>query len=84
MKLIHDCVRDVMLYIENNLQDNRVLMASDISYSLKKYNLEDINYTCKKLDEARYLDIECYIGGEIAIKSMTYNGHLFFYIYKCF
>ncbi len=77
MKLIHDCIRDVMLYIEDNLQDNNVLMTSEISYNVRKYTPEDINYTCKKLYEAGYLNIECYVSGEIAIKSMTYNGHLF-------
>lgn len=77
MKLIHDCVRDVMLYIEENLQDNRTISTSAIANDLSKYSLEDIKYTCKKLNEARYLEISNSIGGGIAIISMSYNGHIF-------
>lgn len=77
MKLIHDCVRDVMLYVEENLTDNKLMDIEVISKDLPKYSLEDITYTCKKLDEAGYLMIsplsmDCYF-----VKEMTYNGHLF-------
>ena len=77
MKLIHDCVRDVMLYVEENLEYNRYLRTDKMQENISKYSLNDINYTCKKLDEAGYLTSEQYLGGEMVVKSMTYNGHLF-------
>lgn len=77
MKLIHDCVRDVMLNIENNLKDNSILQTTSIQKDNDKYSIEDINYTCKKLAEANYITIEQYIGGEIIVCSMTFAGHQF-------
>ena len=51
----YDCVRDVMLYVEENLANNG-LNISSLYTSLKKYSHEDIKYTCKKLNEALFLN----------------------------
>lgn len=77
MRLIHDCVRDVMLYIEDNLQDNSVIDTTYIQKGLPKYSINDINYTCKKLKEAGYLTSRIYLDGNLLISSMTYDGHMF-------
>ena len=77
MKLIHDCVRDVMLYIEDNLKLDCILDISEIQNNLTSYSIEDITYTCEKLDEAGYLETKRYITGDAIILKMTYNGHQF-------
>lgn len=77
VKLIHDCVRDVMLDIENNLNLHETTTSTDIQKRLKKYSLDDIYYTCQKLKEAGYLKVDFFIDGSCCIESMTYNGHQF-------
>ena len=77
MKLIHDCVRDVMLYIEENLKLNDSLDINNIQNDLSDYSLEDIAYTCEKLNEAKYLEVKQYITGATFILKITYDGHVF-------
>ncbi len=77
MKLLHDCVRDVMLFIEDNLIDGDAMFTTDISKKLSKYSQEDIDYTCKKLTEANYLHTTKYVYGGLIVSSMTYSGHQF-------
>lgn len=80
MKLKKECVRDVLKYLENNLQYNSSIFAHEIK--LQKYSSEDILYTCEKLYEAGFLNIKIqkYISDEvplIMILSITYEGHQF-------
>lgn len=77
MKLIHDCVRDVMLDIEENLTLYQTVSSVDIQNRLKKYSHDDIYYTCQKLQEAGYLNVDFFINGSCSIEAMTYNGHQF-------
>ncbi len=77
MKLIHDCVRDVMLDIENNLNLHETVTSTDIQERLNKYSHDDIYYTCQKLQEAGYLKVDFFIDGSCCVESMTYNGHQF-------
>lgn len=79
MKLNHECIRDLLLYIEENLQYNDELEINKIS--LNNYSIEELLYTTEKLVEADYL--VCYtieVDGEYSIllvHSMTYKGHQF-------
>ncbi len=75
MKLIHDCVRDVLINVEENLELNRELNLKDLN--LTKYEPKDIIYTCQKLVEANYIEMRKTIDGNFYITNMTYNGHLF-------
>lgn len=74
MKLLKDCVRETMLYIEENQEYDKPLemsaMKSDFSY-------KDICYTCEKLAEAGYINIDKDLLGNISVLSITYNGHQF-------
>lgn len=84
MKLNQDCIRDLLLYLEENLT-----LASDLCidcYSqnsfLSNYSMDDLRYTTLKLAEANYLEIkaEYFIDTNIPIiyiKSITFNGHKF-------
>ena len=78
MKLNADCVRDIMLYLEKNLELVSYIDSSEINI---KYYLEDIKYTCSKLIEANYLNGEVKVGLDgnmsVYISSITWNGHQF-------
>ena len=76
MKLVHDCVRDVMLYLEDNLEDTYFINSESIT--LKKYSSKDITYTLKKLAEAGFIEIDkVTFENNFNIKWMTYYGHQF-------
>lgn len=77
MKLIHDCVRDTLITIEKHLIDDDKLTLSEIKEHISNYSYEDIKYTCKKLDEAEFITYKEYVTGDIAILSITYQGHVF-------
>lgn len=80
MKLNHDCVRDVLLCIEENLSYGYRINFSAVK--LKDYSQEDLLYTADKLLEAGFLNgsRENYVDlpiPEICITSITWNGHQF-------
>ncbi len=75
MRLNHDCVRDVMLYLEENLTPNIAIDTSEIE--LPEYDVDTLRYTCKKLSEAGYIKSSSNILGNYLIEDITYNGHLF-------
>ena len=65
MTLNYDCIRDVLLYLEDTLgyTDNQIAMThkrltiSDIANNLPSYSKEDVQYTIEKLFEAKYIRI---------------------------
>lgn len=79
MKLNHDCVREFLLYIEDNVEmDQKPVDVRDVY--LKRYSENEIRYAAKKLSEAGYIkalmqpyDDEI----EIYIKEITWEGHKF-------
>ena len=77
MKLIHDCVRDVMLFLENNLTYEEYLYTRKIK--LNKYKTNDILYTLDKLSEAGFITItgKTMDDDNFYVTSITYNGHQF-------
>lgn len=76
MELKHDCVRNVMLYLEENLTLRGVITNNNIE--IKNYSSDDITYTIMKLREAGFIEASKQdYAGIILIKSITYNGHQF-------
>ncbi len=80
MKLNHECVRDVLICIEENLHYGCYIDFSTVE--LKNYSSEDLLYTAAKLLEAGFLNGEhiSYIGSsipDIRITSITWEGHQF-------
>lgn len=53
MKLNHDLVRKVMLYLEDNLPFDGQIISYQIE--IEGYSTEEIQYTVNKLYEANYL-----------------------------
>lgn len=65
MTLNYDCIRDVLLYLEDTLEytDNQIAMThkrlsiNNITGALSSYSKEDVQYTIEKLFETRYIRI---------------------------
>lgn len=79
MKLNNDCIRDLLIYLENTLGYHERLYVHDIK--LKDYSSDELSYTVEKLMEANFLN--CF-GGiysthsiPLTIDSITYQGHQF-------
>lgn len=84
MKLNYDCVRDVLLYLENNLSlNNSISFPSDIKESLLlKYSKDDLLYTVKILLNKKLIlgaDNFNYATGmyTVNIESLSFDGHSF-------
>ena len=81
MKLDNDCVRAVLLAVENASRGQ--LRLPFLCEQLPQYDEDTLNYTCLKLTEGGFLDSEIHsVPGEtfpvlIWINSMTYQGHEF-------
>ncbi len=80
MKLNHDCVRAVMLFIEENSTYDYTIDPSKIE--LKDFSIEEIIYACDKLSEAGYLNVNKvqFITSDLPtfkIHSITWEGHIF-------
>lgn len=78
MKLDHDCIRDLLLYLEENLTYNKNISINNLT--LKNYSQEELIYCAEKLIEADYLTCTKASGYQpplIVANSITYNGHQF-------
>ncbi len=78
MVLKHDCVRDTMLYLEENLTIDNIITTSAIK--INKYDIDDIIYTIEMLNDAGYISAK-YCGYDdkpiYSISSLTWDGHQF-------
>lgn len=78
MKLNYDCVREVLLYIEENLEYGKIIDSDDIE--LKSFEYADIQYTIALLSESGYIKaIKIQTLSSLVptfhISSMTMQGH---------
>ncbi|MEK3817447.1 DUF2513 domain-containing protein [Bacillus sp. FSL K6-1284] len=79
MELKHDCVRDLLLTLEDNLKLNSTLSTSEITAlpTMKDYSPADVVYTINKLNEAGFIKSHSYMGGGLDVSDITYYGHQF-------
>lgn len=79
MKLNQNCIRDMLLYLEDNLYDKPLKIRSIASNFEKDYTLDEIVYTFQKLQEAKFIttthESEC--SKHSNIKAITWKGHNF-------
>ena len=81
MKLTIECVRDVLLEIEDLPWGRNT--PSDLKTSIKKHGQEPVMYTLAKLDEAQYINCQkAFVPstGRVRVDivySMTFGGHEF-------
>lgn len=85
MKFNQECVRDILLYLEENLLlGQKIKFNSETDNELNsKYSNDDIVYNSLKLLEAGFisgishLSTQSYGPVVVEINSVTYQGHLF-------
>lgn len=87
MKLDYDCVRDLLLVLEEKLQfieredgfENPSLFFADVKASMKSYSKSSVLYTTQKLSEAGYIKIITIEGDDLAddmlYNEITFAGH---------
>ena len=81
MTLNYDCIRDVLLYLEDTLEythnpvamTHKRLTINNVANALSSYSKEDVQYTIEKLYEARYIRIV-----DVSTDSQRYmiNGYI--------
>ncbi len=82
MVLDSDCVRDVLLAVENCSFGERITL-NFLEEKLPDYSEEQLWYTCIKLNEGGYLDVltvdmlRMPLPGIKQINGLTYQGHEF-------
>lgn len=81
MKLDLDCIRDILLTVEENTGYNEYMTVSETSmeYSLlKKYDNKQIMYHIIQSEKANLIEAEQIdLAGNILIKDLTPYGHKF-------
>ncbi len=79
MKLNHDCVRKLMLILEDNLEIGDIIDASTIS--IDDFSESEILYSALKLHEANYISgkviNDLSDNNNILINGITWEGHKF-------
>lgn len=86
MKLNHDCIRSILLTLEDNLSYDDSLMVQEISLDhlcsyplMKAYSRIDVFYSAEKLSEAGFIDFNPRYADdtmfEAYFEGITYIGH---------
>lgn len=81
MKLDQECVRDLLLYMENELPMNAQVRLSSVyeEHFKSKYSNEQVLYTASKLHEAKLIEGVPFtfdIGiVDFVMQSISYDGH---------
>jgi repressor of nif and glnA expression len=74
MRLDADLIKGILLKVED-MPGNTFLELSDLQ--MEGYSEDQIRYHLRKLHEAGYVKIQSYIGGDIDIEDLTWEGHHF-------
>lgn len=81
MKLNYDCVRDVLITLEENLEFGKSCPMMHLCSLLDNYDSKEVEYACLKLAETQYLRVMYGKKGPfpeiINITDITYEGHEF-------
>lgn len=77
MRLDHDCIRDILLYIEENTTDEHCFVNCEkLIGDLFKYDEDTINYHVRKIHQAGLVDTVSYGDGVPQdISSLSWDGH---------
>ncbi|MDE1523310.1 DUF2513 domain-containing protein [Ligilactobacillus salivarius] len=80
MKLNPDCIRDILLVVEDKSSFSNAVWFEDLKSSnlVEKYDLETIFYHIRQAFEAGFLlDVKNFAGGNFYIKDLSPKGHEF-------
>lgn len=76
MRLDHDCIRDILLYIEENTSYENSICFDDIcSFFSVKYSEDVILYHVDKITEANFVSTFYASDAPQEISSLTWTGH---------
>lgn len=79
MRLNHECVRDLLLYLEDNLDYMDEIRINNLK--IEPYSKDELLYTADRLIEAGYLNSRFGWNSQsshiITVNSISYNGHQF-------
>ena len=76
MRLNHDCIRDILLYIEDNTESVSIVIDFCDLCSHLNYEQTILDYHIRKLDQANLFDDVAYSDDTIEyISSLSWNGH---------
>ncbi|WP_058953190.1 DUF2513 domain-containing protein [Clostridium tyrobutyricum] len=80
MRLNHDCIRDILLYIEENITDSKPIIEADeiLAYLQHKYDIDTINYHIRQIDKAKLVDKVSYAENvPYFICDLSWDGHVY-------
>ena len=91
MELNHDCVREVLLYIEEQQPVGKKMYWKDFSHEfdstydqskIEDFSDDDLRYCLERLIDAQYLDGDYSLSAEgtlvsLTVKNITWEGHTF-------
>lgn len=91
MELNHDCVREVLLYIEGQQSVGRKMYWQDFSHEfdstydqskLENFSDDDLRYSLERLIDIQYLNGDYSLSAEgtlvsLTVKNITWEGHAF-------
>lgn len=77
MRLNHDCIRDILLYIEANTDDDISCISCDtLLEALSKYDKNTLFYHIRRMDTANLFDSVYYSENEPElISNLSWDGH---------
>lgn len=79
MKLDNDCIRDILLYIEENTTDeNCFVSVNKLKSDLSKYSSDTINYHIRQIHQANLVDTVGYGDGVPQdISNLSWEGNIY-------
>ena len=79
MKLDHDCIRNFLLYSEDELTlDSYIEQEKIEAFALShNYSIDNVTYTILRLIEAGFIKVTHDMSGEYMVTSITWEGHQF-------
>ncbi len=79
MRLNPDCIRDILLYVEENIDSKKIAVSTEtLINSLTSYDENTIHYHVQQIDKFNFVDRVAYGSGiPILIFDLSPNGHEF-------
>jgi hypothetical protein len=80
MRLNPDCIRDILITVEENTGYHKKMDCQDLSiYPLfTRYEHDEVCYHFKQCETAGLIEkIQWYLGGSFSVTDLTYSGHEF-------
>lgn len=75
MRLSNDCIRDILLYIENNTDSKRIsINLSELIQNLN-YDENTLRYHMRMIAQAKLVDASSFTADSAILSSLSWEGH---------